>query len=406
MPALQLAAATGADAVIVDLFLVLLAAKVGHEFATRIGQPALFGEVLAGVLVGPAVLGWVELSDVLEAFSEFGVVVLLFWAGLETRLEDMRAVGRSALTVGALGIVVPFAAGMGVGLALGESVTTSLFIASVLMVTSAGITAAVLGELGLLAGTAGRTILGAAVVDDILALVIVGVASSIAGDGDADVLGAVAVGALAIAFVVFFATAGTAALRRRPEALGLPRFADSTFVPAFLLCLGLAALASVIGLAAIVGAFLAGMMVAETRDQHPVEREIAPLYALFPSFFFVFIGASIDLDALAGAGTLLLLAGLTALSFAVKFFACWLAARPLGRQEALMVGLGMTPRGEVGIVIAGLGLASGALDGELFAVLVAVSVITSLLAPPALRRVAKAGGDQSGYQSGYQSERN
>jgi Kef-type K+ transport system membrane component KefB len=284
--------------------------------------------------------------------------VLLFWAGLETRLEDMRAVGRSALSVGALGIVVPFAAGMGVGLALGESITTSLFIAAVFMVTSAGITAAVLGELDLLTGTAGRTILGAAVVDDILALVIVGVAAGVAGKGEVDVVRAVAVGVLAIAFVVFFATAGTKALRRRPDALGLPRFADSTFIPAFLLCLGLAALASVVGLAAIVGAFLAGMMVAETRDHHPVERDVATLYALFSSFFFVFIGASIGLDALANAGTLALLIGLTALSFAVKFFACWLAARPLGRQDALIVGLGMTPRGEVGIVVAGLGLAS------------------------------------------------
>ncbi|MEX2194587.1 MAG: cation:proton antiporter [Thermoleophilaceae bacterium] len=389
MNALPLAAATGAEAVVIDLFVVLLAAKVGHELATRIGQPALFGEVLAGVLVGPAVLGWVELSEVLEAFSEFGAIVLLFWAGLEARLQDMRAVGRSALTVGAFGIAVPFAAGMGLGLALGESTTTSLFIASVLMVTSAGITAAVLGELGLLAGTAGRTILGAAVVDDILALVIVGIAAGVAEEGEVNLLSAVGVGALAIAFVVFFATVGTTALRRRPDALALPRFADSTFVPAFLLCLGLAALASVIGLAAIVGAFLAGMMVAETRDHHPVERDIAPLYALFPSFFFVFIGASIDLDALAGGETLLLLVALTALSFAVKFFACWLAARPLGRRDALIVGLGMTPRGEVGIVVAGLGLATGALDSELFAVLVGVSVITSLLAPPALRRAAR-----------------
>ena len=145
----------------------------------------------------------------------------------------------------------------------------------------------------------------------------------------------------------------------------------------------------VIGLAAIVGAFLAGMMVAETRDLQPVEREIAPLYALFPSFFFVFIGASIDLDALAGPDTLALLAALTAISFAAKFLACWFAARPLGRRDALIVGFGMTPRGEVGIVVAGLGASVGALDAELFAVLVGASVLTSLLAPPAIRHVTR-----------------
>lgn len=327
----------------------------------------------------------------LEAFSQFGVVVLLFWAGLETRLAEMRAVAGSALRVGAAGIVVPFAVGMAVGAGLGESTTTSLFIAAVLMVTSAGITVAVLEDLGLLAGTAGRTILGAAVVDDILALVIVGIAAGVATSGSVDVLGALGVGVLAIAFVVFFATAGTGLARQRPEALGRPRFAESTFVPAMLVCLGLAALASAIGLAAIVGAFLAGMIVAETRDYEPVERQFEPLYALFPSFFFVFIGASVDLDALADAGTLVLLAALTALSFAVKFVACWVAARPLGRRDARIVGFGMTPRGEVGIVVAGLGASSGALDGELFAVLVAVSVVTSLLAPPALRRAARGG---------------
>jgi Kef-type K+ transport system membrane component KefB len=391
---LTLAASSGADAVIIDLFVILVAAKAGHELATRIGQPALFGEILAGVLVGPAVLGWIELSDVLEAFSQFGVVVLLFWAGLETRLAEMRAVAGSALRVGAAGIVVPFGVGIGVGLALGESTTTALFIAAVLMVTSAGVTVAVLENLGLLAGTAGRTILGAAVVDDILALVIVGIAAGVGTSGGVDVWSALGVGALAIVFVVFFATAGTGLARWRPDALAAPRFAESTFIPAMLVCLGLAALASAIGLAAIVGAFLAGMIVAETRDYQPVERQFEPLYELFPSFFFVFIGASVDLDALARASTLLLLAALTVLSFGVKYLACWLAARPLGPRDARIVGLGMTPRGEVGIVVAGLGASSGALDAELFAVLVAVSVITSLLAPPLLRRAARAGSPE------------
>jgi Kef-type K+ transport system membrane component KefB len=390
VPVLPFAAAS-ADAVIVDLFVILVAAKVGHELAIRIGQPALFGEILAGVLVGPAVLGWIELSEILAAFSEFGVVVLLFWAGLETRLAEMRAVAGSALRVGAAGIVVPFAAGIGVGLALGESTTTSLFIAAVLMVTSAGITVAVLEDLGLLSGTAGRTILGAAVVDDILALVIVGIAAGVATSGSVDVWSALGVGALAIAFVILFATAGTGLARRRPQALTAPRFAESTFIPAMLVCLGLAALASAIGLAAIVGAFLAGMIVAETRDYQPVEREFEPLYALFPSFFFVFIGASVDLGALADVDTLLVLGCITVLSFAVKYLSCWIAARPLGSRDARIVGLGMTPRGEVGIVVAGLGASSGALDAELFAVLVAVSVITSLLAPPALRRAARVG---------------
>jgi Kef-type K+ transport system membrane component KefB len=392
-----LAASSGAEAgaVVLDLFLVLLAAKVGHELATRIGQPALFGEVLAGVLVGPAVLGWVELTEVLEAFSELGLVVLLFWAGLEIRLEDLRGVGGHALRVGALGIVVPFAVGVGLGLALGESTATALFIAAVFMVTSAGVTAAVLGEFGVLGGTAGRTILGAAVVDDILALIIVGLAAGVVTGGALHVWSVLVVGVVAVVFVAFFATVGTRVLARWPHLLQTPRFAESTFVPAVLICLGLAALATAIGLAAIVGAFVAGMMVAETRDHYAVEREVAPLYALFPSFFFVFIGASVQLGALTGAGTLVLLGVLTALSFLAKFGACWLAARPLGQSDALVIGLGMTPRGEVGIVVAGIGAASGALGGKWFAVLVAISVLTTLLTPPLLRRAIPSAGEDS-----------
>jgi Kef-type K+ transport system membrane component KefB len=123
VPWCAIAAWSPADghAVILDLFLVLLAAKVGHELAARLHQPALVGEVVAGVIVGPAVLGWVELTDVLQAFSDLGVVVLLFSAGLETRLDDLRSVGGSALRAGALGIVVPFAVGIGLGLAVGST---------------------------------------------------------------------------------------------------------------------------------------------------------------------------------------------------------------------------------------------------------------------------------------------
>lgn len=328
-----------ADAVSVDLFVELLAAKLGHEFATRVGQPALFGEVLAGVLVGPAVLGWVELSEVLEAFAQFGAVVLLFWAGLETRLEDMRAVGRSALSVGAVGMVVPFAAGMGVGLAIGESFTTSLFIAAVFMATSAGITAAVLDELDLLTGTAGRTILVATVVDDILALVIVGVAVGVSSKGEFDVVRAMGVRMLAIdriAFVVFSATVGTSALRRRPDALGLPRFAESTFIPGRL------------AVPRPRGARIGHRPGRDRRrvpgrddgrrDARPSPRRArrrAALRAVPLVLLHLHRRQHRSRRPRQRRNTALLVA-LTALSFAVKFFACWLAARPLGREDALI----------------------------------------------------------------------
>ncbi len=391
---MPLAAAVGADA-LVDLFIVLVAAKVGDEIFKRVGQPTIIGEILAGVLVGPAVFGLVDLTEILQVFAELGVVFLLFWVGLETRITELRDVGSSALRTGVLGVAIPFAGGFGLGVALGESTSTSMFLGAALVATSVGITSAVLIELGVLTSRAGRTIIGAAVVDDILAMLILAVAVGLA-TGGADILGLVVVVALAATFVAFFALGGTAVMRKWPGTLAAPRFSESPLLPAVILCLGLAALAAEIGLAAIIGAFLAGMMVAETKDQHPVEEEVAPLYAFFPPFFFVVIGMQIDLDALAEPGTLLLLVGVTALAAATKFGGAWLGALSLGRPEAAFVGAGMVPRGEVGIIVAGIGQASGVIGERVFAVVVGMSVLTTLLVPPLLRILARRLPDETG----------
>ena len=178
-------------------------------------------------------------------------------------------------------------------------------------------------------------------------------------------------------------------MRRWPGTLAAPRFSESPLLPAVILCLGLAALAAEIGLAAIIGAFLAGMMVAETKEQHPVEEEVAPLYAFFPPFFFVAIGMQIDLGALAQPGTVLLLVGVTALAAVTKFAGAWLGARSLGKAEAAFVGVGMVPRGEVGIIVAGIGRASGVIGERMFAIVVGMSILTTLLVPPLLRILAR-----------------
>ena len=381
-----IAAATGAADVLVALFVVLLAAKLGDELFKRLGQPALVGEILAGVVIGPSLLGLVEPGETLEVFAELGVVFLLFWVGLETRLSDMRDVGLTALRVGALGVVVPFAAGYGAGLVLGESGATSVFLGAALVATSVGITSAVLIELGALATTAARTILGAAVIDDILAMVLVAVAVGVADQGGVDVTSIGVVIALAVGFVVFVALGGTRLVARWPDVFHAPKFSESPLLPAVILCLGLAAFSAQIGLAAIIGAFLAGMVVAETKDRHDFEEEIAPLYAFFPPFFFVFIGLEVELDAFTDAGTLGLLLAITVLAFATKFGAAWLAARSMGTRDAVVVGLGMVPRGEVGIIVAGIGATAGVVEPDLFAVIVGMSIATTLLIPPLLRR--------------------
>ena len=191
---------------------------------------------------------------------------------------------------------------------------------------------------------------------------------------------------LALGFVVFVAVGGTRLVARWPRVFHAPKFSESPLLPAVILCLGLAAFAAQIGLAAIIGAFLAGMVVAETKDRHDFEEEVAPLYAFFPPFFFVFIGLEVDLGAFADAGTLGLLLAITVLAFATKFLSAWLAARSMGARDALVVALGMVPRGEVGIIVAGIGATAGVIEPDLFAVIVGMSIATTLVIPPLLRR--------------------
>ncbi|MEX1141701.1 MAG: cation:proton antiporter [Thermoleophilaceae bacterium] len=371
----------------------MLAAKIGDEAFKRIGQPTIVGEILAGVLVGPSLLGLVEPGEVIEVFAELGVVFLLFWVGLETKVSELREVGRTALVVGVLGVVVPLAGGIGLGVARGDETATAVFLGAALVATSVGITSAVLIELGVLRTRAARTVLGAAIVDDILALIILSVAVGLAVNDGIDVASVAAILVLSLGFVAFFALGGTRAMRARPQILKEPRFSESPLLPAVILCLGLAAFAAQIGLAAIIGAFLAGLMVAETKEQHPVEDQVAPLYAFFPPFFFAFIGTELDLAALADPGALGLLAIVTVLAVVTKFVGAYVGARSLGKREASTVAVGMVPRGEVGIIVAGIGAAEGVIDEELFAVIVGMSILTTLIVPPILRRLVAEPAD-------------
>lgn len=385
LPVVPLAAATEVADVLVDLFVVLLAAKVGDEVFKRIGQPALVGEILAGILVGPSVFGLVDIGEALRVFSELGVVLLLFWVGLETRLSDLREVGRSSVLIGIIGGAIPFGAGLMLGLARGTDLTETIFLASALVATSIGITSAVMVSVGALGTRASRAILGAAVVDDVIALLLLSIAGGLATEGEVDLWTIITVVVLALGFVAFFTLGGVRVARRWPKLLDAPRFAESPLLPAVLLCLGLAAVAAQIGLAAIIGAFLAGAIVAETKDREQVREEVAPLYAFFPPFFFALIGAQVDLETLASLSALGLLLLVTAIAFITKFAGAWLGALGLGRRDAITVGIGMIPRGEVGIVVASLGLTTGVFSEKLFAVIVGMSILTTLVAPTLLR---------------------
>ncbi|MGH2380813.1 MAG: cation:proton antiporter [Candidatus Limnocylindria bacterium] len=381
--------------VLLQLFAILVAAKIGNEIFRRLGQPTVVGEILGGVIAGPAVLGVYEVNAETELFAEIGVVLLLFQVGLETRLHDLLRVGRTALAVGILGVILPFGGGFVAAELAGGELSLAIFLAAALTATSVGITSNVLRDLGALTTQSGRIILGAAVIDDVLAIMILSVASGVAA-GSFAVTNVLSLLVVAILFIAVVVIGGTRILRRRRSILTDPEFAETPLLPGMIVMLGLAALASVIGLAAIIGAFLAGMVVGESSERHALEAEVAPVAAFFTPFFFGFIGAQVDLGGLANLESLVLLAGITALAVASKFVGAFIGALGQGRARATLVGWGMIPRGEVGIVVAGLGLSTGAIESEIYSVVVGMAILTTLIVPPllpALVRRAEGSGE-------------
>jgi Kef-type K+ transport system membrane component KefB len=365
--------------VMLGLFLLFVGAKVGEEVARRLGQPAVVGELLGGFLVGPGVFALVVPGETAFVLAEIGVVILLFSVGLEVRLDSLLAVGRPAFLTALIAMVLPIAAGLAIGLAVGEPLSAAAFVGLALAATSIGITSRVLSELGVLDRTFARVVLGAAVIDDVLALILIGIVSGAAtGDLSASTV-FVAVAALGLVGLGFAAARRARGLKR--EVFTWPLFADTPLVPAFMLMFALALVSAAIGLAAIIGAFVAGLIVAETEAQDELEHEIRPLSLIFTPFFFAVTGAQLDLGALLDPAVAALAVALTVAGILTKVVGGVLGARSIGRWGAATVGFGMVPRGEVGIVVANLGLAAGLLSSAVFGAVVVAVVLTTVVAP-------------------------
>jgi Kef-type K+ transport system membrane component KefB len=375
--------------VLFQLFVLLLATKLGDELFKRLGQPALIGEILGGVVVGPAVLGWYQVNPETSLFAQIGAVLLLFEVGIQTRVGEVARVGATSLVVAVLGVAFPLGAGYLAGSLLGLTLEGRIFFAAALTATSVAISSRALSVFGALSTRSGRIILGAAVIDDVLAMLIVAVAVGLVAGGVSGTRLALLVG-LAAAFILIVLVGGTGLLRRRRSLLTAPRFAETPFLPGMILMLGLAALAAQIGLAAIIGAFLAGIVVGESSERRALEAETAPVAAFFTPFFFGFIGSQIDPAAFASLATVGLLLGVTALAVVAKFAGAFLGAIRGGRRRALLIGWGMVPRGEVEIVVAGLGLAAGAIGQDLYAVIIGMVVITTLIVAPLMGPLVRA----------------
>ena len=380
--------------ILLTLFIIFIAAQIGAEIAQRLRLPGVVGEIAVGCVVGPSLLGWVT-SDMiqsgtpLDVIAEIGVVLLLFSVGLETRLDDLKKVGSSALMVGVLGVIIPFAAGTLWAHGEGFAWVKSLFVAAAFVATSAGITARVLQELGVLSRMESRVILGAAVIDDILAMLLLGVVSSLQGGGNVDIKSLLLTLFEAIGFVAVLGWGGTWIMRKRSGWLDAPASPHSAFTLMLALCLGLAYLSTKFGLAAIIGAFLAGMIASETRQRESLEHQTLPLLSFLTPFFFVITGAKINLQDLASAHALLMLLIITVIAIVSKLAGGFLGALSLGRRGATIVGFGMVPRGEVGVVIASLGLAAKVFDEQIYALIVAMSLLTAMVTPPVLAWLMK-----------------
>ena len=375
--------------ILLALFVIFVAAQIGGELAQRVKLPGVVGEIVAGCVIGPSALGWLKVDQIasgtpLDVLAEIGVVLLMFAVGLEMRLDDLKKVGRDAFLVGVLGVIVPFVLGALWAHGSGFEWAKSMFVAAAFVATSAGITARVLQELGALQRIESRVILGAAVIDDILAMLLLGVVTSLQGGGEIDIGKLLLVLAEAIGFIAVIGWVGTRVMRRRAAWLDRPINPMSPLTLTLAICLGLAFLATEFGLAAIIGAFLAGMIASEMHQREELEHQMQPLLALLTPFFFVITGAKIDLSVFASGSALLMLLVVTVIAVVSKFIGGFLGALALGRRGATIVGVGMIPRGEVGVVIASLGLAAGVFSNEIYAVIVAMSLLTSIITPPVL----------------------
>ena len=374
------------------LFVMFVAAKIAAEIFERLRQPAVAGEILAGVLLGQFAGQWVKRGEAVEAIAEIGVILLMFTVGLETEPRAIFAVGPTALRVALLGVIFPFILGAAAIWVLAPSLgepsqfIPAMFTGAALVATSVGITARVLSEMGVLSTRAARIILAAAVIDDILALLVLAVVAGMAQNG-VDWLKIGVTAFLACGFVALAALAGPKIVRSAAPSIEKMHLRDPLFIVAMSLCLGLALFSEAIGVAAIVGAFLAGMVLADRAEQSHLLHKSEALVNLFLPFFLVNIGMQVDLTAFQDwrvVGAAILLTGLAVIG---KFFGGKWGAKGESPRVATQIGMGMVPRGEVGIVAAQLGLAVGALHAKLFAIVLVMAVATTLIAPPFLRRL-------------------
>jgi len=397
------------------LALVIAAAKMAGALASRIGQPAVFGEIVIGLILGPTVLnvlGWsiftgaagpethgnADLGSIVRDLAEIGVILLMFVAGLETDVPEMRRVGKVAFWSAFGGVVLPLVGGALTASAFGFPLYwEGIFIGTILTATSVSISAQTLLELGALRSREGATILGAAVIDDVMGIILLSLVVAFAKASTSGV-DLAQVGGVALRIVVFFVVAVFAG-RWMPAMLGwagrLP-VSQAVLATAVVIALLYAWAAEYVGaVAAITGAYAAGVLIAQTEFKKEIDAGIHPLaYSLFVPVFFISIGLQANGRALGDQVAFTI--ALVLVAIVAKALGCGLFARLSGftNQQAIRVGAGMISRGEVGLIVAGYGLSNGLIGTQVFSASVIMVLATTMVTPPLLRLVfpARPGG--------------
>jgi Kef-type K+ transport system membrane component KefB len=372
------------------LVALLVSTKVLGVLAQRIGQPAIVGELIAGMILGKSVLGILDPADpVILSFSELGVLILLFEIGLHTNLKSLMKVGSEALAVALVGVALPFAFGYWSATLLGLSAIPAIVAGAALTATSIGISARTLSDLGKLNTAEGQIVLGAAVLDDIVGLVILSVVSSLVGGVALSLGGITVTTAIAIGFVVAALLIGSILVPpvfraiSSIEASGVLGVAGLSF--AFLL----AWLAASLGSATIIGAFSAGLVLHGTPQRQAIEKATTQLGHFFVPIFFASVGAAVELGTLGDAKVLGIGAALIVVGVAGKFVAGLAPFWFKGKKS--LIGIAMIPRGEVGLIFARMGLATGALTPHLYSAIAMMVLVTTFITPPLLAWNAREG---------------
>ena len=368
------------------LFLVFGTAKALEELFERLGQSGLVGEILAGVLLGPSVLNWVQPDQVLAALAQLGVMFLLFRVGLEVDVTELFRVGKTALAVAIAGVAFPFLAGWFLSAMIAASRIEAVFVGAATVATSVGITAQVLAAKGLLEERSSRVILAAAVIDDILGLLVLAVVHSMA-QSRIDVPALLTTAVVAVLFTLIVAKFGARTVKHLyPKVERKLSAKEAQFHFALVCVFALSVLAVYTGIAAIVGAFLAGLAFSDAADRRVKDLTHGTTELLVP-FFLAGIGLQLQLSTFENTRIIFFALLLTLIAIVTKLIGCGVPALFLGRKDALRVGVGMVPRGEVGMIVAQIGVTLGAVEQPVYAAIVSMALATTVITPPMLNLV-------------------